>query len=43
MKIMNNVINGWSIDHPLHKKNIGIKLHFYFGTFMQKQLAIYKR
>ncbi|MGL5260647.1 MAG: tyrosine-type recombinase/integrase [Lachnospiraceae bacterium] len=33
--------NGWSLDHPLYKINYGINIHFYFGTFMQKYVAIY--
>lgn len=33
--------NGWSLDHPLYRINFGINIHFYFGTFMQKDVAIY--
>jgi hypothetical protein len=29
------------IDHPLYKYCIGINMNFYFGTFTQKDVAIY--
>ena len=29
------------IDHPLYRNNVGTNMHFYFGTFTQKDVAIY--